>query len=54
MAMQVQKFEKKYNAEKKKIEMLEEYKKNIKKLENKSPIRKDSELKTNKSLKKQK
>ena len=36
MAMQVQKFEKKVNAEQKKLEMLEEYKQNLKKLQDRS------------------
>ena len=36
MAMQVQKFEKKVEAEHKKLEMLEEYKQNLKKLQEKS------------------
>ena len=42
MAMQVQKFEKKFNAEKKRLEMLEDYKQNLKKLEEKSLLEKKS------------
>ena len=36
MAMQVEKFEKKVQAEEKKLEMLEEYKHNLKRLQDKS------------------